>query len=420
MKFSDFYSNTILLEGVNVGDVAEGIFAIAIGLQMAYGYVTPEMIRKARHDVDITGNKEVVIDSNVSHNPMFDNIVADPYDNIKIIVKIKLKQETVKGMFGPKIEQNKIIDKHINTLIEKIGNISAIDKIQRFMVSILTNKKPDEVVFYVVADGVSGSTSRGEIKGDVKLVIEAKTNTPIPKNLIDPISFSLKVDSDTISNLGIFSGILKLSQLFELDMTKGLEDLKFFPEKYNQSQDLLYNNQEKWDDENHIIYYLRKYLQIQDKYLSRPDDEFQGGSNERKSLQATDELEALKSLLERFLDEFERQLEGKDSEQFNADPRARLFTSRVSQFLEKEMFGKDLVDVIRISKGDIQEIKKSDLENLKNDYVINFKRDGNTMLFYSIDINNNRKLLFKIRPRFEFNPKGNRKTQLMMVELGDL
>jgi hypothetical protein len=42
------------------------------------------------------------------------------------------------------------------------------------------------------------------------------------------------------------------------------------------------------------------------------------------------------------------------------------------------------------------------------------------MRFYGIDINNEKKLLFQIRPRLEYNLKNGKKTQTLMVEVGDL
>lgn len=421
MRFSEFCKGTELLtEAVNIGDTMEGIFSIAVACQMAYGRVDSEMIRKFRGKVDTSGGKETIIDANVADNPMLRNIDVDPDDVLSVRVKIKLKKATVKGMFGKGFKANPAVDSHTNTLIQKVGSLRSIEKIQDFMRTILTNKRPDEVVFYVIADGVEGGGGRGEIKGDVKLSIEAKSNTPIPMDIADPISFSLKVDDNTVSNLGIFSAVLKLGKQFGLDIVSGLEDLENFPDRYTHMQPLLYDHQDKWEDEDHIIYYLRNYLKVQDHYQSRADSDFEGGSKERKALQSTDELSTLKSLVERLLVQFSQQLEGIDTEKFTADPRSRVFTSKVFQFLEKEIFGKDMADLIKITKGDIKELKKADFDEFKNEYVVDFELDGLNMLFYGIDINNQRKLLFKLRPRLEYSLKGNRKTQLVMVELGDL
>jgi hypothetical protein len=398
----------------------EGIFAIAVACQMAFGKVDAQTIRKFRGKVDVSGGKETIIDANVADNPMLANINADPEDVLSVRVKVKLKAATVKGMFGKGIKANPLVDDHTNTLINKVGSLRSIEKIQSFMRDILTNNRPDEVIFYVIADGVQGGGGRGDIKGDVKLSIQAKTKTPIPMDISDPISFSLKVDDNTVSNLGIFSAVLKLGQMFDLDLVAGLQDLPVFPDRYSRMQELLYDHQDRWEDEEHIIYYMRNYMKVQDHYQSREDSDFEGGSKERKALQSTGELDALKTLVERLIMQFSNQLEDIDTEQFTADPRARVFTTKVFKFLEKEVFGQDDADLITIKKGDVKELKKSDFEDIKNDYVIDFDLEGMNMMFYGIDINNQRKLLFKIRPRLEYSLKGNRKTQLMMVELGDL
>jgi hypothetical protein len=420
MKFKDYYTHNILLEDVNIGDTFEGIFAIAVALQISYGHVTRKMVHDVRRDIDITGNKEAIIDANIKENPLFDNIVSDPNDILQVRVKLNLRKQNVKGMFGRNIIKNDTVDEHIDTLISKVNSLSIIDKIQRFMVKILTNKKTDEVVFYVVADGVGNSTSRGKIKGDVVINIEAKTKTQIPKDLQAPLSFSLKTESDIISNLGIFSGILKLGKLFELDIVSGLYGLDVFPDKYSQSINLVYEHQDKWEDDSHIIYYLRRYLQVQDRFMSKPDNEYEGGADERKSEQAKGELQLLENLLTKFIDEFSSQIEQKDSERFNVDPRSTLFTSRISRFLQSELFGEDKSDFIRISKDGIQELKYSELDDLKDNHVINFKQNGSKMLFYKVNINNESKLLFRIRPRIEYNSKSKIKTQVLVVELGDI
>jgi hypothetical protein len=421
MKFSEFFkTNKLLIEGFNIGDTMEGVFAIAIALQIAFGKVTPSILNEYRRKVDISGTKETIIDSNVGNNKMFNGLRVDPGDKVAVAVKMKMKANNVSGMFGHDIKHHSLVDNHIETIANKMHELRAIDKIQDYMRKILTNRKTDEVIFYVIADGVEASGGRGEIKGDVKINIHARTNTRIPMDLEDPISFSLKVEDNTIANLGIFSGILKLGQLFNLRLIEGLEDVKTFPDRYSGMQTILYDHQGQWDNEEHLIYYLRKYLEIQDHYLAVPDSEYEGGKKERQALQATDELDAQERLINQFIREFSEQLEGKDSDTFNADPRSRVFASKCLQFLRKEMFGSDLSDVISIRKGDIKEIRDADFDDFKQEYVVNFVLNGITMEFYAVGINNERFLLFKIRPRLEYSVKGNRKTQILSVEVGDL
>lgn len=401
----------------------EGIFAIAVALHMAYGRIDTKLIQSVRKSLELSNGKaSYTIDPNIARDNIY-GVQADESDKVSVRVEINLRKNKVDGMFGKDMIADPEVDSHISTLANKVPNLKVMKKIHNFMVEVLTNHKKDEIIFTVVADGVEGSSSRNTVKGDVRLKISATSKTDIPKDLREPIIFSLKTSENasksTVSNMGIFAGLFRLGKLFNLRFIEGLESLKDFPDKYSKIQEIIYQHPDKIPDEDHFIHYVKKYLSIQDRYYSG------GGEGEtdvdKKIYQAKEELDHLKVALKRFIQAMSEEIQMKDSEVFTADPRARVFTMKCFEFLRKQIFGEDLARVVSIKYDDVKEVEDADFDTLKDEYVINLQtNESGNMRFYGININNERKLLFQIRPRLEYNLKNGKKTQTLMVEVGDL
>jgi hypothetical protein len=80
-----------------------------------------------------------------------------------------------------------------------------------------------------------------------------------------------------------------------------------------------------------------------------------------------------------------------------------------------------MADYIHITAGDVKEIRSSDIDDLKHKYVIKVESEGNGIInFYGINMDNEKKLLFRIRPRLEYSLKSSKKTQTLQVEIADL
>jgi hypothetical protein len=422
MSFSSF---CILNEGLNLGETMEGIFAIAVGAYIANGKLDVDTINNIRSSSSFSGGKgKVAIQSNISSNANLIGIQADPEDKITVSVEINLRSKNVDGMFGDDLDPNTKVDALVASVVNKVPNLSTIKKIHSFIVDILTNNKPDDIEFVVVADGSGASAAKGGfIKGDVKLDIHARTKTSIPQEIKGTLSFSLKTgeDAKTVSNLSIFGGILKMGQHYNLEFVEGISKDIEFTGKYKDTQKLVYDHPDKWTDEEHFISYLRKYLLIQDSFLSKKDDEFEGGGAERRVQQMTAELTHLKTLLKKFIEAFTRDIKGIDSDVFTAEPHARLFASKTFDFIQREIFGTDIAEYIHVTDSDIKEIKKADIENMKYEYVVKVESEPNGIVnFTGINIDGSKKLIFRIVPRLEYNIKTQRKTQLLTIDIGDL
>ncbi len=422
MRFSD-YVHAVLTEEKNLGETMEGIFAIAIALHMAYGRVDKGMLNTIRRSLDLSsGRAKHTIDPNIANDNIY-NVEADAQDKISVKVEIRLRPSKIQGMFGSNIAANPKADAYIDALVNRVPDLRIVKKIHEFMIEVLTNHKKDEIEFTVVADGVSTSSSKNTLKGDVQLKISATSKTDIPKDLREPIVFSLKSGEastkSTVSNMGIFVGLFRLCKTFNLRFIEGLEGVEDFPDRYSKMQDLVYQHPDKIPDEDHFIHYVKKYMTIQDRYYAG------GGEGDtdadKKAYQARDELEHLKVTIKRFIRAMTDEIRMRDSEVFTADPRARVFTMKCLEFLRKQIFGQDMARVISIKGSDVKEIDTADFDAMKDTYVINLQTDeSGTMRFYGIDINNEKTLLFQIRPRLEYNLKNGNKVQTLMVEVGDL
>lgn len=419
MKFKYFYEQ-LLNESAEDGDVMEGIFAISLALYIANGKVSASDVDKVRKELS-DKNTSYTIDTNIADNPNIQRMVGsiDSKDNIKVIVSLKLKKSALKS-FGPNHQTSKSVSSKIQTLIDKAVETKSISRINTFIKEILTNKKPDDIVFYVIADGVDAGNKSGDVKSDVKIKIQAKTNTSVPEDINVPLNFSLKISDDSsmpkFANSGIFDMMFQLAKSFRLPMVKGMESVDKIPKLNTGWPDQLEpleisDIKTLSQKEGHFISFIKKYFDIQSsiksKDLSNMDPD-EANNVYQDSIMA--ELDAARFMYNTFLHEFGQEVERmEDSAKFN---------SIVFGFLEKHIFGSDLADVITISNKDIKEIHHTDFQKLIQKVDCDFQKNGQIMKFYD---RNTGKLLFQIRPRIE-SPSGRRGSikKELAIEVGDL
>lgn len=413
MSFSSF---CILNENIKVSETVEGIFALAIGAYIAHGKIDNNIINSLRALPEFhNGKNKTIIQANISDNENLKGIVASPGDKMTVIVEINPNPKSLGEVFSDDLESNSNIDILISSIVKKITNLETIQKIQCFVIDILSNNKHDDIDFVV-------NISNGwKIRNEVRLTIHAISKES--QETKDTISFQLRAgnDAQTVCNLSIFDGILKLGRQYNLDFVSGIDKEFILTGKYEDTQKIIYDHPDKWSDENHFISYLRKYLTIQDSFLNKKEDDYEGGISERRIQQMTEELNHLRLLLGKFIAAFVSDLKGKDSDVFTTDSHARLFASRSFDFIQSEIFTSEMSEYIHISHNDIKEIKQSDIENMKYEYVVKVEIDTKGVMdFIGINIDGSRRLIFKITPRIEYNIKTNRKIQILTVDVGDI
>ena len=148
-------------------------------------------------------------------NPDTGEKQMSPADYISVNLSVRLKASEVEEAYGRNLEGMTPgtdfgrIESKINQLIESRGSMffrKLIVAKNRF----LKNNKSDQVQYNVIADGVSGETTGGDIKADVLIRITANGRSIISEN----INFSLKSESSTIENVGLIRGVQEVYNMF--------------------------------------------------------------------------------------------------------------------------------------------------------------------------------------------------------------
>lgn len=312
---------------LNEGDVIEGIFCIAIGLYIAHGQVSKQELNKIRAKVDTSmfnsGRFKYSVAKNLKRKHK-----NKPVDIFNVSIEMRLKSEqSVKGAFGKEFDvlykKSKDvgnIDKKITQLIASISNASYISKINKAINSFLDNNFGEVVEFVVVADGVAGESTGGEIKGDITISIYAQRKTAKKKILSEEIPFSLKSESVTVANLSPYEGMLSIAKALGI----------------------------KWDAKE-------KYIQLTKKATTNAE------KNQKFKL------------INLMYKELKQEISKKSS--------SAKFSNDAFEFLSKSIFGRDLADVIDIRSGGVKEITKEYFDNMQKTTKLIVEERGNNLVF---------------------------------------
>lgn len=326
---------------LNQGDVIEGIFTIALALYIAHKKIDKNLLNKIRTKIDskMFGNGRVSY--SVAKN-LARKLGKKPTDYFNVNFEMRLKPESVSGAFGKEYdvlykssrEIPKISNK-IDQLIRSINGANFARKVDTAITKFLSNNYGEVIDFTVVADGIAGESSGGNIKGDVTLQIFAKRKNVNKKILSESIPFSIKSESVTVANLSPYKGML--------DIASGLGI--------------------EWDAKE-------KYAR-----LSRP---FTGPVEQR----AKDKL--IKSMYK----ELQKQILS-----VSTSPN---FTQTAYDFLEKSIFGEDKAEVIDVTQTKVKEITLEHFKMLRKNTSLFPQIRGNNLFFVD---KKTKKPIFKIRTK---------------------
>jgi hypothetical protein len=320
---------------VNEGDIIEGIFTIALSLYIAYSKIEKDKLNKIRTQVDTklfsTGRFKYTVAENVKRQHK-----KKPADIFNVKFEMRLKsQESVRGAFDKeyKVLYSKSRDvgdiaKKIDQLIKSIENSpSYIRKVDKAINSFLDNNRGEIVDFVVIADGVAGESSGGEVKGDVTLTIYARKKGSEKKILTEAIPFSLKSESATVANLSPYNGMLDLAKAFGI----------------------------KWNAKD-------RYIEI------------------TKKAKTNTEKAAKFKLIESMYKDLKAEI--------NKKSRSPDFTKNALEFLSKNIFGSDYADIVDIRSTKVKEITKEYFDAIKQDMVLVVEDRGNNLVFVDKKTNN--------------------------------
>lgn len=309
----------------NEGDIIEGIFAIVVAFLISNGRVSKDDVNALRVKIEpsvfATGRFTYDVAKNARKKK-----VGKPADNFNVTVSIRLKTARVFGAFGEEYrmlyqrsEDIGNIDQKIESLIEN-ANPAKSDFAKRLMKirnDFLNNDEDQIVNFHVIADGISGESSGGDIKGDVVVnieVIEGNERKSVSK---ETIPFSIKSESTTISNLSPYNGMINLANTFGI--------------KWNDTEKYLYLRQNAFSDaekKKKIKLTEKMYSELKTKILATPN-----------------------------------------------------LNDKIYAFLKKSLFGSDLASVVDVGRKEVKEITHEYFDYLVKNVKLKAIRSGPNLLF---------------------------------------
>jgi len=215
-----------MAKAVNLGSVMEGIFAIAVGLIMCESdapgrQLTASTINVIRSQVKSSmytraGFTKVLFSGKQYKVRTTGNQADYVPDHVTVTLQVSLKEGEVSSAFGKAYYDN-TKESVIQQLISQV--VTSATKYKKDLEAAknkyLLNQMPEKVDIVIVADGVGGEQSGGDLKGDVLVDITINGAKITNKNL----NFSLKAGktpSKTISNESPYKSMTRINETFGL------------------------------------------------------------------------------------------------------------------------------------------------------------------------------------------------------------
>lgn len=309
----------------NEGDIIEGIFAIVVAYMLSNGRVSKDDVNALRVKIEpsvfATGRFTYDIAKNARKKKP-----ARPADNFNVSVSIRLKPARVFGAFGEEYrmfyarsEDIGNIDQKIDSLIENADPTKSdfARRLMKIRNDFLNNDEDQTINFNVIADGISGESSGGDIKGDVVVNIEVIGSNDKKSILRETVPFSVKSESTTISNLGPYNGMMNLAKTFDI----------------------------KWND-------AEKYSYLKQNALS--------DAEKKKKIKLTEKM--FSELKTKIL----------------ATPN---INNKLYAFLKKSLFGSDLASIVDVGRKEVKEITHDYFDYLVKNVKLKAVRSGPNLLF---------------------------------------
>lgn len=356
-SFLSFIKEEKSMPKLNEGDIIEGIFCLAVGLYLGYDTIDKGKLNSFRTVINpnnfVDGRERVFI--------VKDKTLGK--DKLTVECIIRLKAATTSAAFGPNYnilysKQSDIgkIDQKINNIISNISGSAFGAKLQNMKKKYVENSTEEELDFAVEADGIAGETSGGALKADVEVKLTVKNN----KGSIigqEKIPFSIKSKSKTLSNLSPYKGMLKFAKAFS----------------------------------------------INDSFITKSKNAF-----ESKAITLA-EKEAINKLIIDLYNELVTKIV--------SSSKSNKFSIMALNFIQKEIFGDDLADLIDIDNRKIKEITQTSFNNLKDNHKFIAIKSGQQMKI--VDSKNTKDVLFSTRVKLRVSSSGSAERKFY-IEAGKL
>jgi hypothetical protein len=251
----------------------------------------------------------------------------NPPDFFNVGFEMRLKPESIAGAFDKEYEvlykSSKDvgkIDKKIDQLIKSLERADFTRKADNAVNYFLNNSVGEVATFTVIADGIAGESSGGEVKGDVTLEVYATKRGTNKKIISGSLPFSLKSESVTVANLSPYVGMLDFAEAMKI----------------------------KWDAKE-------KYIR-----LSKP---FVGPVEQKAKFQ----------LITSMYNDLKKEIITKSNE--------TSFSKTAFEFLKKSIFGSDLANVVDVQSGTVKEITVEYFDSLQKTTKLTAEAKGNNLVF---------------------------------------
>lgn len=243
---------------LNIGDAAEGAFAISLALftiendqitsnsnlrhsvqNIKYWMkqINPSLFENGGVWNKTLYNEYATLAKSVNKIPTAEKKITPktsneiPYDIAEVSVSISLKAESVREAFGTDF-QNTTLDGIISQMVNNSGRYKTI--INDYKRKFMTNHRSEYFTVNITTIGKEGEQSGGAIKGDIQMdmtiqAIDITTRKPIgsPHKKRFPMYFSLKASNmppKTISNESPITSLSKLSSAFGVNVLENTNE----------------------------------------------------------------------------------------------------------------------------------------------------------------------------------------------------
>ena len=391
MKFSYFYESR--KEEDNT-DLLKGLCALALADLIAYGSIDADRVEQLRLEATNDGLHQMV-DADLSDNPFVNSLTAvDATDTIKVTVSHELGKRYETCFTTPKLSA--MTNKRLKSLYEHLEQSTVAKHIKKEIKTLLTNKKPDDVVFHV---------SALDNKKAITVQVEANTSDATAMQVMPPLSYVVLAGNDTpdIPVPNIFDALFQLAKLFKCPCVKGIENLESFPtlgpqwlDKVKEEVDV----KKELDNSGSFVSLVKAYdtAQQHHKRMKRSDVPEQISQKSER-----EEAQSLETLYTAILDSF------KDLSQDD-----KTISHAAFEFLQMFIFDEELRNVISITDTGIDEIEYDVLQKLRTSHTLGVQVEPTFLAFVDTATDD---ILVKVKPVFPTDENGIEKN--IFIELGD-
>ena len=340
MNFKEYFENKDIIREaavVNMGDFTEVLFAIGLLHYTLKKQVTPEDIMGTVNDIP-----SIPYENTFNH------------DNYDVSLQLEGKEgvsNLIGGNFKNLSEDHQIqVKEIINKIAINIPKLRTIHKVDNFITKVKSHPDASKFIIGIKSTG-SKTAQEEETKADVTMEILPVDNIQIPSD-IKKITYSVKYSKDKttskVAETSIFTLILRMGNMFKLPMVQGLDNMRSLPYKVSPQ------NGSKWLHELFYSNELYKKLSLQENHLFNFIRKFYSPDQLDKDL-----------VIKHFMLEFNNEMIVKEKQQ----PQ---FSTILYNFLEKEIFGQDMADVVKIDINGIRDIDVESYNKIRNNFLVDF------------------------------------------------